>query len=316
MALITLTTEMREYLRIDLSEKEVSWASFVGPATEKYIRPVLGDNLLEDLEADYIAATHDAQLVALLPKVQLPLAKFTLLLAVPNLDLNVSEGGFTVRSTPQQAPASRERVLAFQESLEKQGWDAIEVLLRYLEDNAGDYESALGTWLTSDAYTLAIRNLVNSAKEFDKIYSIDQSRILFNQYRNILDDVDLLIIKRAISADMFDALMAEIKAGSISTKNQKILPLLQRAEVLFAVSENPDKSKYEGIGVEINTTFMKRDLEALKYKASQYLSDALVIMKATPDDYPEYRDSDEYNAAEDRFENDTDNGFFVFGGTY
>lgn len=312
MALITTTTEMRNYLRMDLSEKEASWLPFVGPATEKYIRQVLGDVLLAALEVDYITDNHNAELAALLPYVQAPLAKFTLLLAVPNLDLNISEGGFTVRSTPQQAPASRERVIALQESLEKQGWDAIETLLRFLEENVDDYS----TWEASDAYTMAIRNLVNSAREFDKIYNIGQSRILFNRFRNNLDDVDLLIIKRAISAAMFDALMTEIKAGSISTANQKILPLLQRAEVYYAIAENPDKSKYEGIGVEINTTFMRNDTDIAKYKAGQYLSDALAIMKAASDDYPEYRDSAEYLAPVTRFENEETNGIFVFGGTY
>ena len=317
MSLITTTAEMRSYLRMSLSEKEVSWLPFVAPATEKYIRPVLGDDLLEELEADYaLDDNHDAELGMLLPYVQASLAKFTLFLAIPNLDLTISEGGFTVTSTPQQAPASRERVLALQESLEKQGWDAIETLLRFLEENCDNYESIYQTWKTSDAYTLAIRNLVNSAREFDKIFSIGQSRILFNRYRNAMDDADLLNIKRTISADMFDALMTEIRSGTISAENEKILPLLQRAEVLFAVADSPDKSKYEGIGVEINTTFLRNDIDMAKYKAGQYLSDALSIMKATPDDYPEYRDSDLYQTAETRFENDKKNAIFVFGGTH
>ena len=310
MALIKTTVEMRTYLRMSLSEKEASWQPYVGPATDKYIRPVLGDVLLDALNADYNAATHDADLVALLPYVQGALAKFTLLMAVPNLDLNISEGGFTVISSPNVAPASRERVNALMASLLEQGWDAIEILLRFLEENINDYAS----WETSDAYTLAIRNLVNSAVDFDKIFHIMQSRILFNRFRNSLDDVDNLIIKRNISADMFDALMADIRAGVISAENQKILPLLKRAEVFYAISENIDKSKCEGVGVEINNQFLKLDMDLMKYKARQYLDDALVIMKATPDDYPEYRDSAQYQVAVTRFENDADRKIFVFGG--
>jgi hypothetical protein len=309
MALIKTTAELRGFLRVDLSEKEASWQPFVAPAMEKYIRPVLGDALLEELDAYYEEGDTDAELGALLPYVQEALAKFTLFLAVPNLDLNISEGGFTVRSTPQQAPASRERVLALQASLEQQGWDAIESLLRFLETNIDDYAS----WETSDAYTLAIRNLVNSAMVFDNIYNIGQSRLKFNSYRSSLDDADLLQIIPTISQDMFDALMVEIKAADISEENQKILPLLQRAEVFYAVAERLDKSKYEGIGVEINTQFMRRDVEEFKFKAQRYLEEAMAIMKAAPDDYPEYSDSDKYQEAVDRFENDEDNGVFIFG---
>jgi hypothetical protein len=310
MALIKTTAEMRKYLRMALSEKEASWEPFVGPAAEKYLKPVLGDLLMDALQTDYDLSTgHDEDMEALLPFVQAPLAKFTLLLAVPNLDLNISEGGFTVNSTSSQSPASRERVLALQASLEQQGWDLIETLLRFLEENINLYAS----WETSGAYTLAIRNLVNSAVDFDRIFPISGSRILFNRYRNNLDDVDLLVIKRTISAEMFDALMAEIKAGSVSAANEKILPLLQRAEVLTAVSENLDKSKYEGVGVEINTQFMRTDMTQLKYKAQQYLDEAMAIMKKTPDDYPEYRDSDKYTAVESRFVNEKDKGIYVFG---
>ncbi len=300
---------MRKYLRMSLSEKEASWEPFVSPATEKYIRSVLGDVLLDALQDDYDGNDHDDDLAALLPIVQAPLAKFTLLLAIPNLDLNISEGGFTVNSTSSQSPASRERVLALQASLESQGWDLIETLLRFLEENINSYAS----WETSDAYTLAIRNLVNSATDFDKIYPIAQSRLLFNQYRSIMDDVDMLLIKRTISTEMFGALMDEIKTGSLTEENKKILPFLQRAEVFAAVSENLDKSKYEGVGVEINTQFMNRDLVQLKFKAQQYLDEALSIMKASPDDYPEYRDSDKYQAVETRYENTIEKKVYVFG---
>jgi len=303
---------MRKYLRISLSEKEASWEPWIQPATDKYIRPILGDVLLAELDDDYNAESHEDELETLLPYVQAPLAKFIMFLAVPNLDLQVSEGGFTVNNTQSQSPASRERVLAFQSSLEGQGWDAIETLLRFLESNIDDYP----TWETSDQYTLAIRNLVNSAETFDKYYGIDKSRLVFNRYRAVMDSVDLLVIKPAISENMFDVIMAEIKAGSVSTSNAKVLPLLQGAEVFGALAENMDKAKYEGVGVEINTKFFQQDQEKYRLQSVRYLNAAIDVMRNSPDDYPEYRDSDSYQTAVEPFENDEENGVFVFGSTY
>lgn len=312
--LLKTTIEVRNYLKIDIAEKEASWLPYVPDATEKYIRPWLGDDMLETLTEYYNdeSPTPDEALDALLPYVQRALARFTFLLAAPHLDVNVQEGGFTVRSNQNSAPASRERVNAFMASLAEQGWDAIEQMLKFLEDNASDYDD----WTGSDAYSLSLRNFINSAAEFNKYVDIKLSRLAFAQFRNIMDDIEILRIEAAISKEQSDAIKAEIVSGDISEETQAILPYLKRAVANFTMANiniPVDTSQYQ---YSFHFTILADKRAEYAKNGELFLGKALEIMDETPTDYPEYEASDQYDAERTnyaKFENAAANNIFVFG---
>jgi hypothetical protein len=312
MSLIKTITEFKKFVRLQGTIPDETIIVAVPDAQEKYLRNILGDELLADLDLWY--NLEDSEVVEayskLLPYVQRALARFTLFVVSPELDVQISGSGIGVVSNSNLAPASSDRVAKFDKNNELRGWDNVETLLKFLEDNAGDYPE----WVSSEAYTLAIRNLVNSAIDFDRIFSIKQSRLVFNNYRPVMDDIDLLRIKPVISTEMFDKLLNEIKSGNISTANKLILPLLQRAEVFFAAVDKLDKSNYDGVGVQVNLTLLQRDIENYGRKAESFLSQALSIMSKNIDDYPEYRDSVIFDQTTADFVNKSENTIYVFGG--
>lgn len=312
MALIKTIEEFQKYVRLQGTLNIETIIVSVPDAQDKYLRNILGDDLLNDLDTWYNMdeLTDSDAYSVLLPYVQRALARFTIFVVSPELDVQITSSGIGVVSNANLAPASSDRVKKFDQANEQRGWNNVESLLRFLEENKDDYDE----WTGSPAYTLAIRNMVNSAIDFDKIFSIDQSRLIFNQYRAIMDDIDLIKIKPAISEDMFDELITEIQAGEISDENQKILPLLQRAEVYFSISNKLDDSKYKNITDQVNITILDRDIKIYNAKAETFLSQALAIMKKTPDDYPEYRDSDVFDTTVWAYENKKDNTIFVMGG--
>jgi hypothetical protein len=292
MALLKNTAELKKFVRVAGTITENTLMNSVSDAQDKYLRDVLGKTLLTNLDEWYNSEDPDdvAEYTALLPYVQRALARFTLFIASPEIDVTITESGIGVISNNSIAPASSDRVKKLDESNEKRGFDNLESLIRFLEANKDDY----GDWTESEAYTLSIRNLINSAVEFDKIINIDKSRLYFSKIRNIIDDVDLLYIKPAISSELFDAIIAEIAAGEISEENALILPYLRRAEAYYTVSDSLDRSKYDGVGVQINQIFLERDMELYKTKAETFLNEARKILDKNPDDYPEYQSSDVY----------------------
>jgi hypothetical protein len=312
MSLIKTIDEFKKFVRIQGTISVDTIIVAVPDAQEKYLRKILGDELLDDLDVWYNLTTPPTVAVysALLPHVQRALARFTLFVVSPELDVNVTSSGIGVVMTPQLAPASSDRVAKFDKNNELRGWDNVETLIKFLETHASDYPE----WVASEAYTLGIRNLVNSAAEFDRIFAINQSRLTFNNYRPVMDDIDLLRIKPAISDAMFDKLITEIKANTVSIANKKILPLLQRAEVYFSIIEKLDKSNYDGVGVQINLTMLQRDIDSFTRKAESFLSQVLTIMKANIADYPEYRDSGIFDQSTTQFANKLENKIYVFGG--
>jgi hypothetical protein len=312
MSLIKTISEFQKFVRLQGTISDDTIMVAVPDAQEKYIRQILGDELLADLELWYNLEdpTEMDHYTALLPYVQRALARFTIFVVSPELDVNVTSSGIGVVSSDHLAPASSDRVAKFDKNNELRGWDNVETLLRFLENNAADYPE----WVASEGYTLSIRNLVNSATEFDRIFSIGKSRLMFNNYRPVMDDVDMLRIYPVISEDLFTRIITEIKAKNITSAVKAILPLLQRAEVYFAAVDKIDRSNYNGVGVEMNLTMLNRDIELYTSKAKTYLSQALAIMNANIADYPEYRDSGIYNASDSEYENKQENPIYVFGG--
>lgn len=294
MSIINNIGEVQEFFPAALS-LDIKLISPVFPdAIEKYIKPFLGKEELDALTLWYEnnKEPEDAAYTELLKYVQRALIRFAIFMSVSQLDLKMTNAGFSVTSNPNVSPASPERVRAFKESMEKSGWDAIELLLTFLEENKADYTA----WSASDAYTLATKNFVNSALEFDKTVNIDQSRLAFYRMRNTIDRVEYLKIEPVISKDLADAIKAEIIADNVSVANQAILPSIKKAVIFFTAAEDIDK-KYQGM-------------------AEHYLVDVKKIINATPDDYPLYRDSGIYVVDATNypsFTNTVENTNFIFG---
>jgi len=313
MALIKTTEEIRKYLKVDISEKESSFLPYVPDATEKYIKQYLGSDQLTELDEYYNdgEGEEDELLNNLLIHVQRALAKFTFLLAAPMLDLNISEGGFTVRSTQNQAPASRERVERFMQSLERQAWDNIEMLLAFLEENKDDYP----LWADSDAYTMAMHNFINSAAEFDRLVPIGSSRLTFIYLRPAMDNVELTEIEPNISTELSAAIKEQMLSGELSEANEKILPNIKRAVANFTFSkiELKDMSGSMETTYSHHMIFNQEKREEYKRLGKWYLGEVIKTIEASPDDYPEYMESDLYDPTSTSYENTQDSGIFIAG---
>lgn len=259
--MLKTTEDFQKYVRINGSVDFKSLQPFMAPAIETYLTDYIPEELMALLDAE----TPEESEVALMPYVDRVIAIFTLFLASPHLDLSVQEGGFMVNSSDSTAPASAQRVTNYIDALEAGGWNAVEMLLRFLESKKEDYP----TWVESDCYTLANRNLINSAVEFDKIVSIGKSRLRFSGFRPEIDKVEQLQIIPLISLEQYD----ELK----TTTDEKHLVLkdyLKKAVVYFVAAEQIDQK-------HIGTANMFLSL------AKKYIDDHV-------DDFTEYKDSGIY----------------------
>lgn len=299
MSLFKDITDFKKYVKLN---KDVDFDNALAPyepdAARKYILKHLGKDLYAEIEEYYNTTpnTADAALDALLPYVQSALARFTLLLASPSLDINIGTTGYTTQSTTNMVAASGNRVDKLDKSLERLGWDAIESMLAFLEENKDDYDS----WVSSPAYTMNITGLVNSAEDFNKEHDIDNSRLRFIFYRPAIKRVETLYIKPAISSELFNEIVEEIKEADISEANQTLLDLLRTAIVMFVMSETRNDS--------------------FQANAEAFLSEAKKLLDANEDDYPSYVSSSVYRGGADaqpeQFLNVAENKFFVAGAPF
>jgi hypothetical protein len=142
---------------------------------------------------------------------------------------------------------------------------------------------------------MQIRNLINSAKEFDKYVDIDESRLTFQKLRKDMDNVEQMRVKNLISPQLFNMLLEKIRNNDdFEDKEAELLRFLQG----FVANEVAAKS-------------LGKDTA---HVAIFNFNEARAIINRYPDDFPLYRDSDYYDKAlpffKD-FENSSSSSIFV-----
>ncbi|MBE0663743.1 MAG: hypothetical protein IH597_14910 [Bacteroidales bacterium] len=307
MSIIKSIQDLQQYVRVNVSVMEKSFLPYANDASEKFLNRYIGEALLTELDTHhnststplpYPAWADNDEKKAIFRQVlklaQNALAKFTLLLASPHYDLQLTEMGFVVQQNSNTTPASAERVKKAVESYESQGWDNMETLLRYLEK----HHAIITSYKDSDAFVLATRNLINTAEVFDRYVNIEASRLKFIKLRPAMDDVELINIEPVISVALADALRTQQRENSLTDDNKKLLPILQRAIANLVAAREMKK-------------------EGAEHYGNHYLVEAKKLLDKDPDKYPLYKESEQYVATKTGYayhENTEEAKNFVFGG--
>lgn len=316
--LIKTIAEIKEYIRVtEVANFDESFKPFVEEVEQIYIIKYLGQDQYDELQVYYdLELDNDPALTALLEHTQRALTKFLLKTAAPFIDLEISEGGFTVNDTQTASPASQARVEKLIKVTYMQGWDSLEILIKYLEDNVSDFP----LWAASDAYILSKSTLIQSAGDFDKYYTIHESRLWFFNAKSIMRDVDQSEVISRISQELYDTLLSEINAGSVSAANEAILPNLKRAISHFTYARDSVINKKEKVyskskPIESQDNLVA-DSTAIKAMADFYMNKVMNTIINNIDDYPDYKNSDLYDADFEAYENTADSKIFKAGSAY
>jgi len=296
MALIKTTDELKDYIAVDINFQQRNLAPYLDQGKSEVVR-LLGKTLYNALDEYHNDPSSNERPLfdALIPYAQRCLANFALHKGLSALNVTIGPTGIGVVNTDHIAPASKDRTDALKADLLNAAHDAMEDMLEFLEENIDDYPA----WESSQAYALQYDTIIPSARIFDELLRIDRSRLTFLEYKPTMSDMETLVLSTHVSNEYLDELKAEIKTQSVSTENNKVLQMLQKALAYLTKSKHTkDKQdEYERIG-------------------TQYLMNAKRYMDANITDYPVYAASSAYIAPNTykRHENTEDSSFFIFGG--
>ena len=334
--LIGSTDDLQKFTRINMSVVKESFLPYETDAREKYLIKYLGDDLHLELIEYYNSENKDAfpswasdqegktifkQVLFL---AQNALAKFTLYLAAPHLDLQLSELGFVVTGmSDNTAPASAERVKNAVQAYLHQGYDNLETLLRFLEK----HHHVIASYKDSEAFVLSNRNFINSAEQFDRIVPIAGSRMRFIELKAEMDNIEKFFIEPVISTELSDRIKEQIRGNTLSPPNKTLLDLIRRAVANLVIAETLSGTsipRYRISGGRITEEKSQGDPSAIfetKERLSGYGKNYLAWIKRTldkdPDAYPEYKQSAQYVELRSYsgYENtdDPENSLFIFG---
>lgn len=205
--------EVQQYLAIN-AELEISqFYPDLEWAENRYLKPILGEELLEYLRVQLDSSNMSAEAIALLPycqkiEVYLAMCKF-----IPMLQVQVSAAGVRINTDGGNKTAFQWQIEDLkQEYLAEKGFQFIEDLYKFLEDNQEDYE-ALG-W-EGDLTTNNRQFFIRSATDFNQHVRINESRRVYVNIMPIMKAVEDFRIEGQLGTDFYQELKDAIRADTL-----------------------------------------------------------------------------------------------------
>lgn len=232
MALITTIAELKKYISIDDNAKMKSVQPYLNEA-EQIVAALLGKEFYEEFLPLYAASVVDvsptplsAELAALLPYIQRPIAYYTLLKAIPHLTVTFGDMGIRQERSDESdaAPRWKEEKLLLNALIN--GDTHADKLLAFLEENATD-SNDFATWFTSSANTKRSGLIVYSTVIASKHIEISNSRRVYLQLRDVIKQIEQRSVPKLISKEQYDEIVGQLQAGTVTPENELLVEKLE-----------------------------------------------------------------------------------------
>lgn len=195
-------------------------------AEAKYLVPITGIDLYNDIQAKYNAANLTPEETTLLKKMRLAYLPLAFRDEIGLGTAMISDTGLKRVGTRDGSPA-RFEFLELKESLLSIAHDGIDNLISHL------FEVEPALWLASKQYEQIKSLMVRTGEEFSRHYHLFQPARTFWTVRGLIESVQIRYMEKSIGKDLFAHLVAD-RQTEVAAKAE-IVTLLQRAIVHFTV---------------------------------------------------------------------------------
>jgi hypothetical protein len=322
--LLNSVTQLKEHY--SSLNQNLSWgsiSSFVEQAHDQYILPLLGDEVVEELEAYVAGSETDEATDKLLAKVRRCLTWYAVHDAIPHLMVDLSDGGVKHLSNDETQPGQQWAVYRKQEALVRGADRYAEDVLKFLEKNVSDYP----TYWESDTAKANRKYLVNSSTTFLKYVPLVEGRRFYLALAPYIRMAEETILQ-GIGETLFTQLkeyVAELPAGDEAL--DKLLEWIEPAVVFMSLKEalpNLDVelssgglrfiSSSDGISRKDMLTAEERTKRANDFgeRGQHYLNVAIEKIRDNAGDYPDFPFVENKSAVESKLHDNNGKRSFMF----
>ena len=326
MSLFKTIEEIKQFLPVTASFKFEEIKPFMVQVERNYIIPMVSKTQFDELNTAYNASLTPTLTPAqeeLLTEIRYALTPLMYWLWIPHGQVKVSGAGIQITSTATQKTAFQWQVDKLEESAFTSGFLALETLLIFLEENKDTYT----LWKASESYTISKELFINSAKQFNEQYPINNSRYLFLQIRAFSKIIERETIKGTLGKELYDLVKASLLEDApdpdYSDLLEYIKPVIAFGTLLKASTRLSLIIDSKGVSIFNNNNSQTTNVlqgaddkrlqmwkEDMKYEFDSATQALLDYLNENHADYPEFPYV-ETNTS--RFENTADNKFFYGG---
>lgn len=287
---------------------------YVRQAAIKNIIPYVGKELFDDLAAKYDAGTAlEPYQQETLTLMQDALAYYTIYHALPQKNISINSMGVN-----QNIPADGTAQPVSQWSMKHARWSALENADFFLDKLLAQMEAQVQVptayydlWKNSDAYTTEMSGFFRNTNDLDKYLNIQKSRRSFISIIKYVREVEEELIKRELCTEMYDVLVAGVKANNLSDDNKLLLAKVRKVSAYMGlynaiphhrividgdgfrvVSQTDQFDDRRNQTNNVHESAILALQEKVKASADKYLKEMKTFLNENEDYYPLWRDSD------------------------
>ncbi|MFY7884108.1 MAG: DUF6712 family protein [Dolichospermum sp.] len=197
--IINTDTELQKFISVNKAFTVANMQSDIDSAFGTFILPYLSIQ-----QYNISRNSTDPLHIALMNIAKRAVSNIAFALYLPIAKVQISNGGiaYTVERNKQATAEDKEDL---RRSTQQKGFDAIDEMLRFLEQNKATFTA----WANSTSYTLFNRNLIRTADEFKLI---EGRRTVFLKLIPYMEDVEIELIESLIPT----TLIADLKSGTVT----------------------------------------------------------------------------------------------------
>jgi len=307
MTIITTINEVKQYVEVARSLKFETIKPSITTVERRFIKKHLSDALYTRLCDAYSVADNK---VEDMPEVLIPLATLSqsavsniaTSLLLSRLSISVSESGVGRLETESLKTAFQYQEVNAKESYKSAGYDALEDILAYLEENKTEFSE----WASSPSYIDFSKYFIQSSVQFSELYNIQQSRLTFMAVRYIMKRIEDFMVQDITGKNLFKILKTQLKQDSLTEANKILLddyicPGVALITIGKGVWERALDISDNGVTVSMRGGSENNELrqtaplnkqqkmaDQLITDGSEYLSRLGTFLSENLDDYPDY----------------------------
>lgn len=227
MPLIKTIPEIKKYVRVNFANNTASLPN-MDKAERKFIIPVIGQALFDQLQDQYNNNNLSSENQKLLPRVQSALAPLAYWLELPFINAQITDAGLRKPGTDNLQPVFKHDFYSILAALSDSGMDELEALIAFLEANSGNYP----LWTSSPAYDAYRMFFVRNGTDFSGIYTLKHPRRCWMNMASIMQLVEGVYIEKSIGATF----AAELRGLTNPDEQQKAaIALIKKAVVYLTI---------------------------------------------------------------------------------
>lgn len=276
------TEELTHYVRVDVNMKFDKFSQFIERAEQKFVKPLLGDELYTELNAAYSTDSLSNDQATLLPYVQSTIALYSAFLSINQMGVKVGDLGIQQQVSQNSQPAPAYKVNSVKEDYIASADTAADNLLEFLESasqlskDQPEAERRYATWYESDANTAMSGLIVYKTSIANRHIDIQNSRRLFLRLKKRIREIESGTVRRLICDKQYETLVSQITHPSEMTfESMKLIeliePIISKRALYATLPMLPVSINADGIFLQSSNDSVIQKTQASDAEKARYL---------------------------------------------